>query len=97
MPDPRPLVAASERLRGKAGRPRKELPPPGIRLGLAAVATMAPRLLNLAAAARYYSTSVWTIRDLIAAGVLRPVRIELPGGRWKFSLSMRHFFSRILT
>jgi Helix-turn-helix domain len=42
---------------------------------------LAPRLLDLEAAAAYLGVSPWTIRDLEAAGVLPRVRVPLPGGR----------------
>ncbi|HXH20481.1 MAG TPA: helix-turn-helix domain-containing protein, partial [Dehalococcoidia bacterium] len=32
-----------------------------------------PRLLSLEAAAEYLSVSAWTVRQWVAAGVLRPV------------------------
>lgn len=101
-PPPRlPLAAASERPRGKPGRPRKALPESaepgdgGHTVGTAssrgrmntgaearawATQAPAPRLLDLAGAASYLSVSVWTIRDLIAAGKLARVRLPLPGG-----------------
>jgi hypothetical protein len=40
-----------------------------------------PRLLNLEAAARYLGVSPWTIRELEWKGILRRVRVPLPGGR----------------
>jgi hypothetical protein len=41
---------------------------------------LSPRLLDLPAAARYLSVSVWTIRDLEASGALPRVRLPLPHG-----------------
>jgi hypothetical protein len=38
------------------------------------------RLLDLHGAATYLTVSPWTVRDLEAAGVLRRVRVPLPGG-----------------
>ncbi|MBI3330343.1 MAG: helix-turn-helix domain-containing protein [Nitrospinae bacterium] len=45
------------------------------------IAPIAPRLLDLDAAATYLGVSPWTVRDLEAAGVLRRVRVSLSGGR----------------
>jgi hypothetical protein len=42
------------------------------------VAALAPRLLDLPAAAAYLGVSPWTVRDLEAVGTLRRVRIPLP-------------------
>jgi hypothetical protein len=42
---------------------------------------IAPRLLDLEAAAGYLSVSTWTIRDMDAAGVLPRVRVPLANGR----------------
>jgi hypothetical protein len=42
--------------------------------------TSAPRLLDLRQTAVYMGVSTWTVRDLEAAGVLRRVRVPLPGG-----------------
>jgi hypothetical protein len=41
--------------------------------------SIAPRLLDLRAAAQYLAVSPWTIRDLEAAGTLRRVRVPLAG------------------
>ncbi len=49
-------------------------------LALHAVAPIAPRLLDLPAAAAYLGVSPWTVRDLEAAGTLRRVRLPLPNG-----------------
>lgn len=70
---PLALAAASERLRGKPGRPRKAPPQPAT-----TVERLPPRLLDLRGAAAYLGVSSWTIRDLEAAGTLRRVRIPLP-------------------
>ena len=43
-----------------------------------AVAPVAPRLLDLHAAAIYLTVSEWTLRDLEAAGTIARVRIPLP-------------------
>jgi hypothetical protein len=73
---PLPLAEAAARLRRPAGRPRK------------AVTTetpteILPALLDLESSAKYLGgVSVWTVRDLESAGVLRRVRIPVkPGGR----------------
>ena len=42
---------------------------------------VAPRSLDLGAAATYLGVSPWTVRDLEAASVLPRVRVPLPGGR----------------
>lgn len=42
--------------------------------------TGVPRLLDLPRTAAYLGVSPWTVRDLEAAGVLRRVRVPLPGG-----------------
>lgn len=43
------------------------------------VAPVAPRLLDLEAAAAYLSVSTWKVREMEAAGVLARVRIPLGG------------------
>ncbi len=44
----------------------------------AAVAPLAPRLLDLHATAAYLGVSEWTVRDLEAAGLLKRIRVPLP-------------------
>ena len=39
------------------------------------------RLFDVGRAAAYLSVSPWTVRDLEAAGTIKPVRVPLPGGR----------------
>ena len=39
-----------------------------------------PRLLDLGATAFYLGVSVWTVRDLEAAGTLKRVRVPVAGG-----------------
>ena len=87
------LAAASQRLRGRPGRPRKVQPGHDTgsagpraspndgpeRRALAREAS-APRLLDLRATAAYLGVSAWTVRDLDAVGVLRRVRVPLPNG-----------------
>jgi hypothetical protein len=68
-----PLAAASERLKGKPGRPRKAPVEPE-------QTAVTARLLDLEASAAYLSVSPWTVRDLDAAGVLKRVRVPLPNG-----------------
>jgi hypothetical protein len=76
-----PLSAASARLRGKPGRPRRERAPADPLAALAvAAAGLPPRLLDVEGSARYLGVSDWTIRDLDAAGVIARVRIPLPNG-----------------
>ena len=90
-----PLAAAALRLRGRPGRPR--LHPvsgqsagkvaPQVRDKAAPVGrplvpqATAPRLLDVEAAAGYLVISTWTIRAMIDAGTMRPVRLPLDGGR----------------
>lgn len=75
--DHKPLAAASKRLKGKPGRPRKDKP----EVKSLTVRDLPPRLLDLSGAASYLSVSEWTVRDLEAAGVLPRVRIPLlPNG-----------------
>lgn len=87
----KPLSAAAERLRGKPGRPRKvdsghnpgtvsseSRVQRGREGGTLAVEAIAPRLLDLASAARYLGVSPWTVRDLVANGTLPRVRVPLP-------------------
>ncbi len=45
-----------------------------------AIAPVLPRLLDLDATAGYLGVSVWTVRDLEAAGTLRRVRLPLANG-----------------
>ncbi len=42
---------------------------------------MLPRLLGIEAAGCYLGVSTWTVRDLVAAGQLKPVRLSLPSGK----------------
>ena len=53
----------------------------GLQAAVAGQLAIAPRLLDLDAAAAYLSLSPWTIRELEAAGVLPRVRVPLPDGR----------------
>jgi len=73
---PLPLAAAGTRLRGLPGRPKKTGEP----VTAPADQAVVNRLLELDAAAAYLGLSVWTVRDLDAAGVLRRVRIPRPNG-----------------
>ena len=77
MSDPLPLAAASQRLRGKPGRPRACEAPTSV---ASVPALCPPRLLDLDASAAYLAVSPWTVRDLIANGTLVRVRIPLPNG-----------------
>src|SRR5262249_20858567 len=92
-----PLSAAADRLRGKPGRPRKRprfancaqdqeasapsLTPAATGVSRAPVPAMCPRLLDLPGAAGYLSVSTWTLRDMLAAGTLRAVRLPGADGR----------------
>jgi hypothetical protein len=38
-------------------------------------------VVDLAGAAAYLSLSTWGVRDLVAAGTLKPVRLPTTGGR----------------
>jgi hypothetical protein len=92
MIPPLPLAAASQRLRGKPGRPRAQAnatPQEGraVPLSLSFVrglerAALSPeaRLLDLAATAVYLGLSPWTVRSLEAAGTLKRVRVPVCGG-----------------
>jgi hypothetical protein len=89
--EPVDLTAASARLRGKPGRPRKAPTTPEEQAARSAtlaarkrerVDAVTPRLLDVDQAARYYGdVSVWTIRDLVASGRLPRVRLPLAGER----------------
>jgi hypothetical protein len=92
MSDALRLAAAQARL-GKPGRPRKaasavassaSAPSSAINAkhsyGTAVPGVCPPRLLDLDAGAAYLALSPWTVRDLIAAGILARVRIPLPNG-----------------
>jgi hypothetical protein len=72
---PLPLAAAAVRLRPPLGRPRKASP-----ASTASEHDAARRLLDLAATASYLAVSVWTVRDLEAAGTLKRVHIPLRNG-----------------
>jgi excisionase family DNA binding protein len=39
------------------------------------------RLLSIRAAASYLGLSYWTVRDLLQAGTIKPVRLPVAGGR----------------
>jgi hypothetical protein len=79
--EPLPLAAASARLRGKPGRPRKAAGDPVAQIAVNALG-LPPRLLDVAGAASYLGgVSPWTIRDLIATGRLARVRLPLAGDR----------------
>jgi hypothetical protein len=69
-----PLADASRRLRGRPGRPRKVMTEEEREARAEADRT---RMRVIRAAARYLSVSVWSIRDLVAAGRLHPVRLPL--------------------
>jgi hypothetical protein len=85
-----PLAEASKRLRGRPGRPKKELAPEErearaearLKLKEAVRAAVAPRLADLEGAGHYLGgISTWSVRALIASGVLPRVRLPLGGDR----------------
>ncbi len=93
---PLPLADAAKRLRGRPGRPRKHPERSHVAVTSGAQARVLPRLearpsdatsdvlprlLGVEAAGRYLGVSPWTIRDLVAAGQLQPVRLSLPSGK----------------
>ncbi len=93
---PLPLAEAAQRLRGRPGRSRKgpERRHVAVTSGAQArvlprlearpsdvTSNVLPRLLGVEAAGRYLGVSPWTIRDLVAAGQLQPVRLSLPSGK----------------
>jgi hypothetical protein len=74
--DPLPLAGAAKRIRGTPGRPRKPESIPA-----SSESGRPQRLHDLEASALYLGVSIWSVRDLEAQGILRRVRIPLPGGR----------------
>jgi hypothetical protein len=85
--EPLPLAAASERLRGKPGRPplsdeektkRAKQADERKARKATALAAMTPRLMDLRTSERYSSLSTWTLRTLIENGTLR--RVVVPMG-----------------
>jgi hypothetical protein len=76
---PLPLAAASQRLQRPPGRPPK--PRPEADALALRTSALAPRLLDLRGSASYLALSTWSVRDLEAAGILKRVRVPLPGGR----------------
>jgi excisionase family DNA binding protein len=83
---PLPLADAQRRL-GKPGRPPLAPEEKARRAAIreqaraARLAAVEPALLDVSASARYLGVSPWTVRDLIARGVLPRVRIPLGDGR----------------
>lgn len=45
-----------------------------------ALAPIPARILDVRAAACYLGVSAWTLRDYVAAGILKRVRLPLPNG-----------------
>ncbi len=82
-----PLASASERLRGKPGRPpvddetKAKRAKTRLEHQAAQLAAITPRLLDLDGAARYLSLTTWTLRDLIDNGTLQRVAIPAGAGR----------------
>lgn len=78
-----PLAGASARLRGRPGRPRtRPERPPAPKVEVARVAPLAPLLVDVqGGCALLGGVSPDVIRDYIARGVLRPVRLPGANGR----------------
>jgi hypothetical protein len=77
--EPLPLSDAQRRLR-RPGRPQKTSPAPELdERAVLAAGCLPPRLLDINSCAVYLAVSPWTVRDLVANGTLRRVRIPLPG------------------
>lgn len=72
VPDPLPLAKAAARLRGRPGRPKK---PPAAE----SVAGLVPRLVDLQGASDYLGICPRSVRALVGAGDLRPVKLEIAG------------------
>ena len=79
--EPRPLAAASARLRKPPGRPRLQPERPHIAIVTSPVRPVTARLVDLTGAAGYLGLSARAVRSLLDSGALRRVRIELPGGK----------------
>ena len=77
---PLPLAVAAERLRRRPGRPRLTQKEPSPDIQLSKPETIA-RLLDLEASAKYLGVSTWTVRGLVANGVIARVVIPLSDGR----------------
>jgi excisionase family DNA binding protein len=91
---PLPLAAASQRLRGKPGRPRTRLAH-----SVEAPVTLSPRLLTVSRAAAYLGVGRRTIEKLIAAGTLPRVRVPMPteAGELRKTLVDRDELDRLVT
>jgi excisionase family DNA binding protein len=78
---PLPLAGASQRLKGKPGRPplgdeeKSRRAEERRRRQAAALALVNPRLFDVPAAAKYMGVSRWTIMDLISNGTLPRVTV----------------------
>jgi hypothetical protein len=87
MSGPLPLAAASDRIRGKPGRPpvndetKAKRAKTRLENQAAQLAAVTPRLLDLDGAAKYLSLTTWTLRDLIDNGTLQRVIIPAGPGR----------------
>jgi excisionase family DNA binding protein len=71
------------RRRDRSARVRLEVREPAAAYQVTTQSTNAVprRLLELQEAAEYLGVSPWTVRDLVAAGTIRRVRVPLAGGR----------------
>ena len=87
-----PLAAASARLRGRPGRPRK----PQSALAPQASVTFASRLLSARDTALYLGVGYETVLDLVKAGTLRPVRVPLARGELRKLLFDRPDLDRLI-
>jgi hypothetical protein len=77
----RPRKAESGHVSGTGAlQPAKNTGQSGGPLASLTIAPLAPRLLDLHAAAAYLGVSTWTVRDLEGGGMLKRVRLPLAGG-----------------
>lgn len=82
-----PLAAAAQRLAAKRGRPplsdeeRSKRKAARDARRAAQLAAVAPRLFSVSGSAKYIGVSPWTVRGLIAAGILPKVTIPAGDGR----------------
>ena len=98
-----PLAGASARLRDvpgfphRRGRPTTREPSEDVAAAAAvSPASVAARLLDVAATAAYLGVSPWTIRDLEAAGTLKRVCVPLRGSELRKLLFDRADLDRLI-